>query len=225
MRTLIKHVPYHAIAFGARDNINNYLNRDQVNKKSLVSLGNNFLSGSLAGLATIMVTHPLEVIGTKWGVELMRDKSTRRFNNMGACTRFMYNLGGLRAIFQGFNLAAISTILNRGMYFGLYDSIKALTERNGRDLPLHLKYISALLATTAGIAISNPIENIMKEYSISKFSLRPKEIYVNYGDCVTKMWKAEGWSAFFKFNIVSVYKICLGAPFILMFYDELKNKL
>ena len=183
----------------------------------------NILKGGLAGIATLAITYPADIVRLKLVNEFAKPSDQIRFVNYQDTLKYLYNLGGLRAIYQGFLLSSLGTFIYRGIYFGGYDTMKHLTGQRDREISLQYKYMSALVSTIAGLCASFPIENIRRRMSHSMFSSEPKMFFVNYQDCLHQVLTNEGAKSLFKVNFITIYRVCLGAPLVLVLYDELKT--
>merc|ERR1712054_623877 len=85
----------------------------------------NMASGGLAGAGSLMIVYPLDYARTRLASDVGSGKA--QFNGLFDCIKKTVSAGGLGALYNGFGVSVVGIIPYRGVYFGLYDSLR---ERN-----------------------------------------------------------------------------------------------
>lgn len=87
----------------------------------------NIASGGFAGVGSLFFVYSLDFVRTR----LANDKKSakggeRQFNGMLDVYRKIIQTDGVMGLYRGFVISAVGIFIYRGLYFGLYDSIKPL---------------------------------------------------------------------------------------------------
>jgi len=182
-------------------------------------------SGGLAGAGSLCIVYPLDYARTRLASDVGTGK--RDFNGLLDClVKTSKGPKGPLALYNGFGVSVAGIIPYRGVYFGMYDSLR---EKNPwkRDVGL-LGWCSKFLvaqttAITAGYA-SYPFDTIRRRLQMQ--SEKPKEqwVYKGTADCFAKILKDEGIRAMFKGAGANALRT-VGSALVLVLYDQLQTML
>ncbi len=111
------------------------------------------------------------------------------------------------------------------MYFGLFDSLKAKNPyEKSENIPLRIASrfgVAQFTAITAGYA-SYPMDTVRRRLMMQ--SEKPKEewLYTGAVNCIGKIAKEEGITAFFKGAGANALRT-VGSALVLVLYDTIKD--
>jgi solute carrier family 25 (adenine nucleotide translocator) protein 4/5/6/31 len=186
----------------------------------------NMASGGLAGAASLTIVYPLDYARTRLASDVGKG-TDKVFNGLGDCLRkTAAGPKGFWSLYNGFGVSVAGIIPYRGVYFGLYDSLRTKNpykaERGFRGL--FSKFcIAQVVAIIAGYA-SYPMDTIRRRLQMQ--SERPKELWKYKGtvDCFSQIMKNEGSQALFKGAGANALRT-VGSALVLVLYDEIKGLL
>jgi solute carrier family 25 (mitochondrial adenine nucleotide translocator), member 4/5/6/31 len=88
--------------------------------------GGNLASGGAAGASSLFFVYSLDYARTRLANDAKAAKGggARQFNGLVDVYRKTLKSDGVAGLYRGFNISCVGIIVYRGLYFGLYDSIK-----------------------------------------------------------------------------------------------------
>ena len=88
--------------------------------------GGNLASGGAAGASSLFFVYSLDYARTRLANDAKASKGggERQFNGLVDVYRKTLKSDGIAGLYRGFNISCVGIIVYRGLYFGLYDSIK-----------------------------------------------------------------------------------------------------
>lgn len=93
---------------------------------------NNLVAGTLAGIATSMILHPIDLVKVRFQVQ--DGVAVRvRYTSISAAVGSIWREEGLRGFYRGVVPACVGSGLSWGLYFHFYESCKARLLRNQRE--------------------------------------------------------------------------------------------
>jgi solute carrier family 25 (adenine nucleotide translocator) protein 4/5/6/31 len=184
----------------------------------------NMASGGMAGAGSLMIVYPLDYARTRLASDVGKE---RVFNGLADClVKTAKGPSGFMGLYNGFGVSVIGIIPYRGVYFGLYDSLKELNPYK-KDLGLvgiASKFcVAQVTAISAGYA-SYPFDTVRRRLQMQ--SEKPAEEWVYKGtvDCFGKIMKEEGVQALFKGAGANALRT-VGSAMVLVLYDQFKGML
>jgi solute carrier family 25 (mitochondrial adenine nucleotide translocator), member 4/5/6/31 len=86
----------------------------------------NLASGGAAGASSLFFVYSLDYARTRLANDAKAAKGggDRQFNGLVDVYRKTLKSDGIAGLYRGFNISCVGIIVYRGLYFGLYDSIK-----------------------------------------------------------------------------------------------------
>jgi solute carrier family 25 (adenine nucleotide translocator) protein 4/5/6/31 len=222
---VIRYFPTQAFNFAFKDSIKKlfpkYNPKNEFGKFFLVQMA----SGALAGAGSLCIVYPLDYARTRLASDVGTGK--RDFKGLGDClAKTASGPKGILGLYNGFGVSVVGIIPYRGVYFGLYDSLR---EKNPWKKDLGLVGIASKFAvaqTTAIVAgyASYPFDTVRRRLQMQ--SEKPKESWVYKGtmDCFAKVTKEEGMSALFKGAGANALRT-VGSALVLVLYDQIQGML
>ncbi|KAF2317740.1 hypothetical protein GH714_039722 [Hevea brasiliensis] len=110
----------------------------------------NLASGGAAGASSLLFVYSLDYARTRLANDAKAAKKggERQFNGLIDVYRKTMQSDGVAGLYRGFNISCVGIIVYRGLYFGMYDSLKpvVLTGKlqNDDDIGEAVKYNSSL---------------------------------------------------------------------------------
>jgi len=196
---VIRYFPTQAFNFAFKDSIKKlfprYDSKTEFGKFFLVQMA----SGGLAGAGSLCIVYPLDYARTRLASDVGKGK--RDFNGLWDCLKKTSSgQRGVLGLYNGFGVSVAGIIPYRGVYFGLFDSLR---EKNPYKRDYGVKGIVSKFAIAQFTAImagyaSYPFDTVRRRLQMQ--SEKPKEqwVYKNTFDCFGKVVKNEGMTALFK---------------------------
>lgn len=221
---VIRYFPTQAFNFAFKDTIKAWFPKanpkTEFGKFFLINLA----SGGAAGAGSLLIVYPLDYARTRLASDV---GSHRDFKGLGDCLiKTAKGPRGPLALYNGFGVSVMGIIPYRGVYFGLYDSLR---EKNpwGADLGFvgfASKFLVAQVTAIAAGYASYPFDTVRRRLQMQ--SEKPKEqwIYKGTADCFSKIAANEGSKAFFKGAGANALRT-VGSALVLALYDQLQGLL
>merc|ERR1712227_753908 len=205
---ILRYFPTQAFNFAFKDTIKamfpKYSPKQDFWKFFAVSMA----SGGLAGAGSLCIVYPLDYARTR----LASDVGTAK------------GPGGVMSLYNGFGVSVIGIIPYRGVYFGLYDSLKAMNPYKDDMglLGIASSFACAqVTAISAGYA-SYPFDTVRRRLQMQSEKPAEEWVYKGTSDCFAKIMKEEGVSALFKGAGANALRT-VGSAMVLVLYDQLKK--
>lgn len=196
---VIRYFPTQAFNFAFKDAIKKLFPRYNPNNEFFMFFLVQMASGGLAGAGSLCIVYPLDYARTRLASDVGSGK--RDFKGLGDClVKTASGPRGVLGLYNGFGVSVAGIIPYRGVYFGLYDSLR---EKNPWKNELTIlgtlsKFaVAQTTAITAGYA-SYPFDTIRRRLQMQSEKPRDKWVYSGTFDCLSKILKDEGIRALFK---------------------------
>jgi solute carrier family 25 (adenine nucleotide translocator) protein 4/5/6/31 len=218
---VIRYFPTQAFNFAFKDTFKKmFKKRDPKTEFGMFFL-TNMASGGLAGAGSLCVVYPLDYARTRLASDV--GKGQRDFNGLADCLVKTAKKGPL-ALYNGFGVSVIGIIPYRGVYFGMFDSLREKNPwRKDRGvLGIASKFaVAQATAITAGYA-SYPFDTVRRRLQMQSNKPRENWVYKGTLDCFAKISQKEGITAFFKGAGANALRT-VGSALVLVLYDEVKH--
>lgn len=220
MANLIRYVPNFALSYSFKEYFkknlivyynkkDKYKNKNQINiKKHTYYI--NILSGSLAGVSSILITYPLDLARTVMAVDVNKN-SNKKYKGIFDCISKCYKIEGLKGLYAGIIPNVFANFIYRGLLFGLHDS-------NIKSNNILINIYNTFVTSSFAIIITMPIDTIKRRLMIQ--STKTTKDYIGSIDLIVKVYNKEGFKGFFKGSFANVIK-SIGTSVTLVFNDIL----
>jgi solute carrier family 25 (adenine nucleotide translocator) protein 4/5/6/31 len=217
---VIRYFPTQAFNFAFKDTFKKIFPKKDPKTEFFQFFLVNMASGALAGAGSLCIVYPLDYARTRLASDV--GTGTKEFNGLLDCLTKTIKRGPL-ALYNGFGVSVIGIIPYRGVYFGMYDSLKEKNpwKKDKGLIGLASKFtIAQATAITAGYA-SYPFDTVRRRLQMQ--SNKPKEEWLYKGtlDCFVKVSQKEGILAFFKGAGANALRT-VGSALVLVLYDQVK---
>lgn len=123
----------------------------------------NMASGGLAGSVSLCFVYSLDYARTRLTNDLKAAKKggEKKYNGLIDCYKKTIQSDGVAGLYRGFVISCVGIVVYRGLYFGLYDSIKPLLPASMKDSFISSFILGWGVTVTSGLA-SYPIDTIRR---------------------------------------------------------------
>eukprot|EP00798_Chlamydomonas_sp_ICE-L_P021637 gene21637-28646_t len=219
---VIRYFPTQALNFAFKDYFKKMFNLKKDKDGYWAWFAGNLASGGMAGACSLAFVYSLDYARTRLANDAKSSKKgggERQFNGLVDVYKKTLATDGIAGLYRGFAISCVGIVVYRGLYFGLYDSLK----------PSLGSYSDNLLATfvlgwgitnLAGLA-SYPIDTIRRRMMMTSGAAVK---YKSSMHCATEIMKNEGFKSMFKGAGANVLRAVAGAG-VLSGYDALQDEL
>ncbi|KAF3633508.1 ADP,ATP carrier protein 1, mitochondrial [Capsicum annuum] len=180
----------------------------------------NLASGGAAGASSLFFVYSLDYARTRLANDAKAAKGggERQFNGMVDVYKKTLASDGVAGLYRGFNISCVGIIVYRGLYFGLYDSLKPVVLTGSlQDNFLASFALGWLITNGAGLA-SYPIDTVRRRMMMTSGEVVK---YKSSMDAFTQIMKNEGAKSLFKGAGANILRAIAGAG-VLSGYDALQ---
>merc|ERR1712002_1129715 len=125
---------------------------------------------------------------------------------------------GIQGLYRGFVISAVGIFIYRGMYFGLYDTIKPIV-LGGKDASVTLSFLLGWAVTATAGLMSYPIDTVRRRMMMTSGGAVK---YKGSLDCFTQVVKNEGFMSLMKGAGANILRGVAGAG-VLAGFDKFKE--
>nr|XP_018267426.1 ADP,ATP carrier protein [Kwoniella dejecticola CBS 10117]OBR89584.1 ADP,ATP carrier protein [Kwoniella dejecticola CBS 10117] len=181
----------------------------------------NIASGGAAGASSLLFVYSLDYARTRLANDNKSAKKggSRQFNGLVDVYRKTLASDGIAGLYRGFVPSVVGIIVYRGLYFGLYDSIKPVILVG----PLEGNFLASFalgwtVTTSAGLA-SYPLDTIRRRMMMtSGGTVHYKSMF----DAASQIVAKEGIRSLFKGAGANILRGVAGAG-VLSLYDKMQE--
>merc|ERR1719191_838322 len=179
----IRYFPTQAFNFAFKDTIKAIFPKANPKTEFWTFFAINMASGGLAGAGSLCIVYPLDYARTRLASDVGSGK--RDFNGLGDCLAKTVKKGGPLALYNGSGVSVMGIIPYRGVYFGMFDTLKAKNPyaKDKGIMGLVSKFACAQATAITAAYASYPFDTIRRRLQMQ--SEKPKEQWYYKGtiDC------------------------------------------
>jgi solute carrier family 25 (adenine nucleotide translocator) protein 4/5/6/31 len=218
---VIRYFPTQALNFAFKDQFKRMFGYNKDKDGYWKWFAGNLASGGAAGACSLLFVYSLDYARTR----LANDNKTakkgggeRQFNGLLDVYRKTLATDGVAGLYRGFNISCVGIIVYRGLYFGMYDSLKPVVlTGNMKDSFLGSFFLGWSITIGAGLA-SYPIDTIRRRMMMTSGEAVK---YKSSMHAFTEIVKKEGTASLFKGAGANILRAIAGAG-VLAGYDQLQ---
>jgi len=213
--SVIRYFPQQALNFAFKDEIQRVF-KVKKNSSYKEKFSKNILSGGCAGSLSLLFVQSIDFTRTRLGADA-KNGGKRQFNGILDVYVKTIRSDGIRGLYRGFWVSCACIFVYRGLYFGLFDSLKpiVLTESS---LWIHTFMLGWAVTITSGLA-AYPIDTIKRRMMLTAGE---QVKYTSSLACLKEVLAKEGMSALYKGAGVNIVRGVAGAG-VLTGFDKLKE--
>jgi len=216
---VLRYFPTQALNFAFKDQFKRLFSSSKADNY-WVSFGKNIASGGLAGATSLTFVYSLDFARTRLANDNKSAKKggERQFNGLLDVYRKTLATDGIVGLYRGFNISCVGIIVYRGLYFGMYDSLKPVVLTGTmKDSFIGSFFLGWAITITAGLA-SYPIDTIRRRMMMTSGEAVK---YRSSAHAFAEIVKKEGIPSLFKGAGANVLRAIAGAG-VLAGYDQMQ---
>jgi solute carrier family 25 (adenine nucleotide translocator) protein 4/5/6/31 len=219
MANVLRYFPTQALNFAFKDKFKRMFGYNKEKDGYWKWFGGNLASGGAAGAASLLFVYSLDYARTRLANDNKSAKKggSRQFSGLFDVYRQTLKSDGIQGLYRGFNISCVGIIVYRGLYFGMYDSIKPLMPVEMQKNFLATFLLGWGITIGAGLA-SYPIDTIRRRMMMTSGEATK---YSSSWACGAEIVAKEGVSSLFKGAGANVLRAIAGAG-VLAGYDQLQ---
>merc|ERR1719219_2523044 len=192
LANVLRYFPTQALNFAFKDTIKSMFKTSK-DAPQYVKFGTNILSGGFAGSLSLLFVYSLDYARTRLANAAKTKGGERQFNGLIDVYKKTIKSDGIAGLYRGFVISCVGIFIYRGMYFGLYDSLKPIL-LGERPNPVLSFFLGWVVTTVAGLG-GYPIDTVRRRMMMTSGG---GVKYNGSMDCFAKVIKAEGVGSLFK---------------------------
>jgi solute carrier family 25 (adenine nucleotide translocator) protein 4/5/6/31 len=216
---VLRYFPTQALNFAFKDQFKRMFKSSKADGYWL-SFGKNIASGGLAGATSLFFVYSLDYARTRLANDNKSAKKggERQFNGLIDVYSKTLKSDGIQGLYRGFTISCVGIIVYRGLYFGMYDSLKPVVLTGSmKDSFIGSFFLGWAITITAGLA-SYPIDTIRRRMMMTSGEAVK---YRSSAHAFAEIVKKEGTASLFKGAGANILRAIAGAG-VLAGYDQLQ---
>merc|ERR1712168_610900 len=125
LANVLRYFPTQALNFAFKDTVK-ALFKTPKDAPQYVKFSTNIASGGCAGTMSLFFVYSLDYARTRLANDAKGKGGERQFNGLIDVYTKTLKSDGIQGLYRGFVISAVGIFIYRGMYFGLYDSLKPI---------------------------------------------------------------------------------------------------
>lgn len=205
LANVIRYFPTQALNFAFKDTIKAMF---AVSKDASqgTKFAVNIASGGFAGTMSLCFVYSLDFARTRLANDNKSADGTRQYNGLIDVYKQTLKTDGIQGIYKGFVISAVGIFIYRGLYFGLYDTLKPLFL--GDKPSAFMSFFLGWAVTIVSGLASYPIDTVRRRMMMTAGT---GVFYKGSIDCATQVIKNEGFMSLMKGAGANVLRGVAGA--------------
>merc|ERR1712119_268956 len=166
---------------------------------------------------SLLFVYSLDFARTRLANDAKGKGGERQFNGLIDVYVKTLKSDGIQGLYRGFTISAVGIFIYRGMYFGLYDTLKPIVLGDNANLGLSF-LLGWIVTVTAGL-MSYPIDTVRRRMMMTSGQAVK---YKNSMDCAVQVVKNEGTMSLMKGAGANILRGVAGAG-VLAGFDKFKE--
>jgi len=216
---VLRYFPTQALNFAFKDQFKRMFGYSKDRDGYWKWFAGNLASGGAAGACSLFFVYSLDYARTRLANDTKSAKKggERQYNGLVDVYKKTLATDGVAGLYRGFVISCVGIIVYRGLYFGMYDSLKPLLPGNLRDSFLATFLLGWGITIGAGLA-SYPIDTVRRRMMMKSGEA---EKYNSSLQAFSKIVAQEGVGSLFKGAGANILRAVAGAG-VLAGYDKLQ---
>jgi solute carrier family 25 (adenine nucleotide translocator) protein 4/5/6/31 len=219
MANVLRYFPTQALNFAFKDQFKRMFGFSKEKDGYWKWFAGNLASGGAAGAASLLFVYSLDYARTRLANDNKSAKKggSRQFNGLFDVYRKTLATDGIAGLYRGFTISCVGIVVYRGLYFGLYDSIKPALGPTLSESFFATFLLGWGITIGAGLA-SYPIDTIRRRMMMTSGEAVK---YRSSMHAFSEIIKKEGVKSLFKGAGANILRAVAGAG-VLAGYDKLQ---
>ncbi|KZV50308.1 ADP,ATP carrier protein, mitochondrial [Dorcoceras hygrometricum] len=218
---VIRYFPTQALNFAFKDYFKRLFNFKKDRDGYWKWFAGNLASGGAAGASSLLFVYSLDYARTRLANDAKAAKKgggERQFNGLIDVYRKTLKSDGIAGLYRGFNISCVGIIVYRGLYFGMYDSLKPVVLTGSMQDSFFASFALGWLITNGAGLASYPIDTVRRRMMMTSGEAVK---YKSSLDAFSQILKNEGAKSLFKGAGANILRAVAGAG-VLAGYDKLQ---
>jgi len=216
LANVLRYFPTQALNFAFKDTIKG-LFKTAKDASQVEKFSKNILSGGCAGSLSLMFVYSLDYARTRLANDAKGKGGERQYNGLIDVYRKTLKTDGIQGLYRGFTISCVGIFIYRGMYFGMYDSLKPILL--GDNKSLLLSFLLGWGVTIGSGLMSYPIDTIRRRMMMTSGAAVK---YKGSIDCGMQILKNEGFMSMMKGAGANILRGVAGAG-VLAGFDKFQQ--
>jgi len=221
MANVIRYFPTQALNFAFKDQFKRMFGYKAEKDGYWKAFAGNIASGGAAGAASLTFVYSLDYARTRLANDAKGAKkggAERQFNGLIDVYKKTLKSDGIAGLYRGYAISCVGIVVYRGLYFGMYDSLKPVVLQGAiKDSFLASFLLAWGITITAGLA-SYPIDTVRRRMMMTSGEAVK---YRSSMHAFAEIMKKEGTASLFKGAGANILRAIAGAG-VLSGYDKLQ---
>jgi len=220
MANVIRYFPTQALNFAFKDYFKRMFGYKKDKDGYWKWFAGNLASGGLAGASSLAFVYSLDYARTRLANDNKSAKKggSRQFNGLIDVYRKTIASDGVAGLYRGFVISCVGIIVYRGLYFGLYDSIKPVLLTGNLEGSFLASFLLGWSITIGAGLASYPIDTVRRRMMMTSGEAVK---YSSSMACASEIVRKEGVKSLFKGAGANILRAVAGAG-VLSGYDQLQ---
>jgi len=219
LANVVRYFPTQALNFAFKDYFKRMFGYSKEKDGYAKWFAGNLASGGAAGACSLLFVYSLDYARTRLANDTKSAKKggERQFNGLVDVYRKTLATDGIAGLYRGFVISCVGIVVYRGLYFGMYDSLKPALPAHLRENFLATFLLGWGITIGAGLA-SYPLDTVRRRMMMtSGEAVKYKSSMHAFQEIVAK----EGYKSLFKGAGANILRAVAGAG-VLAGYDQLQ---
>jgi len=215
LANVIRYFPTQALNFAFKGQIKAIFNVPK-DASYATKMAANIASGGFAGSLSLTVVYSLDFARTRLANDSKGKDGKRQFNGLIDVYKQTLASDGIGGLYRGFVISCVGIFIYRGLYFGIYDTVKPIMIGDGGSF-LASFALGWAVTVVSGLA-SYPIDTVRRRMMMTSGT---GVHYKSSMDCGIQVIKSEGFMSLMKGAGANILRGVAGAG-VLSGADEVK---
>merc|ERR1711875_23653 len=216
LANVLRYFPTQALNFAFKDAIKAIFATPK-GASPTTKFATNIASGGAAGTMSLLFVYSLDYARTRLANDAKGKGGERQFNGLVDVYVKTLKSDGIQGLYRGFTISAVGIFIYRGMYFGLYDTLKPLLL--GKDAGVGISFLLGWAVTVTAGLMSYPIDTVRRRMMMTSGG---GVKYKGSMDCFVQVVKNEGFMSLMKGAGANILRGVAGAG-VLAGFDKFKE--
>jgi len=221
LANVLRYFPTQALNFAFKDQFKKMFGFSKERDGYGKWFAGNLASGGAAGACSLLFVYSLDYARTRLANDAKAAKKgagDRQFNGLIDVYRKTLKTDGIAGLYRGFNISCVGIIVYRGLYFGMYDSLKPVVLTGSLEDNLLASFLLGWAVTIGAGLTSYPIDTVRRRMMMTSGEAVK---YKSSMHAFTEILKKEGARSLFKGAGANILRAVAGAG-VLAGYDKLQ---
>jgi len=215
LANVLRYFPTQALNFAFKDKIKAIFNVPK-DASPAYKAATNIASGGCAGSLSLLFVYSLDFARTRLANDNKGADGKRQYNGLIDVFVKTLKTDGIQGIYRGFVISCVGIFIYRGLYFGMYDTLKPIL---GADPSFLASFLLGWAVTVGSGLASYPIDTIRRRMMMTAGS---GTAYKGSIDCAQQILKNEGFMSMMKGAGANILRGIAGAG-VLSGFDQVKK--